>query len=88
MRRSAPKIVATLAGSTSDIVLDELEMLGQQNLKNYVLYRAKSDHFLWKKKLAEAFLGIQALGADELADHHSCRLGKWYDNIAEGGCFE
>lgn len=78
------QIVATLAGSTSDIVLDELEMLGQQNLKNYVLYRAKSDHFLWKKKLAEAFLGIQALGADELADHHSCRLGKWYDNIAEG----
>ena len=79
------QVVATLAGSTSDIVLDELELLGHQNLKNYVLYRAKSDHFLWKKKLAEAFLGFETLSANELADHHSCRLGKWYDTIAEGG---
>lgn len=78
------QIVATLAGSTSDIVLDELELLQQQNLKNYVLYRAKSDHFLWKKKLAEAFLGFDTLSANELADHHSCRLGKWYGSIKEG----
>lgn len=78
------QVVATLAGSTSDIVLDELELLGQQNLKNYVLYRAKSDHFLWKKKLAEAFLGFETLSASELADHHSCRLGKWYSSIGDG----
>ena len=77
------QVVATLAGSTSDIVLDELEMLGQLNLKNYVLYRAKSDHFLWKKKLAEAFLGVETLSANELVDHHSCRLGKWYGSIKE-----
>ncbi|MEO5338582.1 MAG: methyl-accepting chemotaxis protein [Magnetospirillum sp. WYHS-4] len=45
--------------------------------------RAKSDHVIWKKRLAEMVIGRQAVNPDELADHHSCRLGKWYDAIPD-----
>lgn len=39
---------------------------------------AKSDHVIWKKRLADMLAGREALYADELSSHMSCRLGKWY----------
>lgn len=55
--------------------LTELEGMG---IKNYVLYRAKSDHILWKKRLASLISGKSELSENELTDHQSCRLGKWW----------
>lgn len=57
--------------------------LDKKTISDAVLYRAKSDHFLWKKRLAEMLVGLNSLNPDELADHHSCRLGKWYQSIEE-----
>ena len=34
---------------------------------------------IWRKKLADMLVGRASLNPDELADHHGCRLGKWYD---------
>ncbi len=34
---------------------------------------------VWRRKLATMAIGREALNPDELADNHSCRLGKWYD---------
>ena len=28
-------------------------------------------------------VGLNNLTADELADHHSCRLGKWYGSVRD-----
>lgn len=39
---------------------------------------AKADHVTWKRRLVAMATGRLNLKADELADHHSCRLGKWY----------
>ncbi len=58
--------------------LDNLERIG---VENYVLYRAKSDHLLWKKRLASLLSGMSALSESDLADHHMCRLGKWWNNF-------
>ncbi|WP_193368872.1 methyl-accepting chemotaxis protein [Pelagibius marinus] len=55
--------------------------LDKKSIGDTVLYRAKSDHYIWKKRLAEMLVGLNSLKADELADHHSCRLGKWYDKV-------
>ena len=52
-------------------------------IPNYVLHRAKSDHFLWKKNLSEMLVGLNNLTENELSDHHSCRLGKWYDTVSD-----
>ncbi|MEZ5841846.1 MAG: methyl-accepting chemotaxis protein [Hyphomicrobiales bacterium] len=68
------KLVATLFGSFDN-----------REIKDFVLYRAKSDHVLWKKHLAEMVVGLKQLSAGELSDHHSCRLGKWYDRIDDPG---
>jgi methyl-accepting chemotaxis protein len=52
--------------------------LEQRDIPGYVLYRAKADHLLWKKRLASLLTGAETLSDAELSDHHSCRLGKWY----------
>lgn len=57
--------------------------LDQRKIPNYVLYRAKSDHFLWKKNLSEMLVGRNNLTARELSDHKSCRLGKWYQSVKD-----
>ncbi len=52
-------------------------------IKDAIVELAKSDHFLWKKRLAEMFVGKNKLAESELSDHHQCRLGKWYDSVTE-----
>ena len=66
---------------TEALVDQRFSELEKKSIKDAVLYRAKSDHFLWKKRLAEMLVGLNSLDPNELADHHSCRLGKWYDSI-------
>jgi methyl-accepting chemotaxis protein len=43
----------------------------------------QSDHVAFKKKVMEAICGRTQLHADDLPDHHNCRLGKWYDNVTD-----
>lgn len=62
-------------------VRGQLEHLSTLQLPDKILYLAKSDHVLWKKRLANMVAGKEGLRAEELADHHSCRLGKWYDSV-------
>ena len=33
---------------------------------------------VWKKRLVDMSVGHLTLRADELSDHKTCRLGKWY----------
>jgi methyl-accepting chemotaxis protein len=40
---------------------------------------AKNDHVTFKKHVMGAITGIGDWTADRLADHHTCRLGEWYD---------
>jgi len=65
------------------LIEKKFEFLDNRDIEDYVLYRAKSDHFLWKKRLSEMLVGLNNLTEDELADHHSCRLGKWYDAVSD-----
>ncbi len=65
------------------LIEDQFASLEGKVIPNMVLHRAKSDHVLWKKRLAEMMVGLNSLTAGELADHHSCRLGKWYDQITD-----
>lgn len=75
-------IVDFLARVDQELVrgMDEIMTM---HIPDMTIYRAKSDHVIWKKKLAEMIVGRVRLDPDELADHHSCRLGKWYDGIAD-----
>lgn len=68
---------------TEGLVRDQLDHLAAKQLHDKVLHLAKSDHVLWKKRLANMIVGKEGLRADELSDHHSCRLGKWYDGVKD-----
>jgi methyl-accepting chemotaxis protein len=60
------------------IVSRNLADIAQLELVGSTLWLAKADHIIWKKRLADMFSGRQTLRAEELSDHTSCRLGKWY----------
>ena len=78
----ANQVIATVRDSEA-LIEKRFEMLDSRTIHDYVLYRAKSDHFLWKKRLSEMLVGFNNLTESELADHHSCRLGKWYNNVSD-----
>lgn len=56
----------------------QLQGISGLSFDNKIPRLAKADHVIWKKRLADMAIGRATLRADELADHHSCRLGKWY----------
>jgi methyl-accepting chemotaxis protein len=60
------------------LVGEELQHISTFSFDNKVPRLAKADHVIWKKRLADMAVGRANLKADELSDHHSCRLGKWY----------
>ncbi|MDP4025140.1 methyl-accepting chemotaxis protein [Methylobacterium sp. NEAU 140] len=60
------------------LVGEQLQTLSLATFTDKVPRLAKADHVTWKKRLADMAVGRIALNADELSDHHSCRLGKWY----------
>lgn len=67
LEKTGPTIAAAIDGFVDD------------GTPNGTLHAAKSDHMIWMRRLSQMLVGREMLRADELADHHSCRLGKWYD---------
>jgi len=72
--------VIELLETTEDPLIEGVNEMVSQGGKAAVIYAAKSDHMIWMRKLAQMLVGRASLNPDELADHHSCRLGKWYDD--------
>ena len=71
--------VISVLEETEAPIVDGINALVGRAGKAAVIYAAKSDHMIWMRKLAQMLAGRAALDPTELADHHSCRLGKWYD---------
>ncbi|WP_306030017.1 methyl-accepting chemotaxis protein [Stappia sp. MMSF_3263] len=44
---------------------------------------AKIDHVLFKKRVVDTILGRDEWTAQAVPDHHGCRLGRWYDAVAD-----
>ena len=65
------------------LISEQIGGLAEFEVPDKVIKLAKSDHVLWKKRLANMVAGREGLNPDELADHHSCRLGKWYDKVED-----
>jgi len=48
-----------------------------------IIKATKDDHVTFRKRILDAVDGKLNLTADKLADHHTCRLGRWYDNASD-----
>lgn len=79
---SIDQVVEAMENADMHITADMDDMMTMQ-VPNATMMRAKSDHVIWKKKLAGMMKGRCTLNPDELADHHTCRLGKWYDAVTD-----
>lgn len=44
---------------------------------------AKIDHVLFKKRVVDTLMDAEEWHAEQVPDHHSCRLGKWYDSVTD-----
>ncbi len=75
--------IVTSMDKVESLISGQLGALAEYNVHDKVIKLAQSDHILWKKRLANMVAGHEGLNADELADHHSCRLGKWYDKVTD-----
>lgn len=42
---------------------------------------AKIDHVMFRKRAMDNVMGARNWTSSEVPDHHSCRLGKWYDTL-------
>ena len=69
--------------ATEKIVTGDLARTMKADIPLKTVLIAKSDHMIWRKRLAAMLVGRESLRSGELADHHSCRLGKWYDSIKD-----
>ncbi len=72
------KGISSQLDNSQGIAGQQLQTLAGLSFGNKIPRLAKADHVIWKKRLADMAVGRVSLKADELADHHSCRLGKWY----------
>jgi len=81
-RGFADEVIAAV-GSCEATVERQFADAEAHDVPDLVLHRAKSDHFLWKKRLAEVLVGLKSLKPEELSDHRHCRLGKWYDAVTD-----
>jgi len=58
------------------------DRLGEKYLSR-LIELAKSDHRAFVTRIAAAVSGQTRLGVNEIPTHHTCRLGRWYDSVAD-----
>ena len=80
---STDSIVDSMAGIQGHVD-KQVNEINELDLPKKVIKLAQSDHVIWKKRLVSMISGKEGLNESELADHHSCRLGKWYESISDG----
>ena len=70
-------------GTSDDMIGAGLETLVKRDVRGKVVQIAKADHIRFKKKIYEALIGRTKLEPGQVADHHGCRLGKWYEGVTD-----
>lgn len=75
--------IIKIGSKTTELIDQQFLSFEGMELSTYVLQRAKVDHLLWKRNIAEMFAGFRQIDPSSLSSHHTCRLGKWYHNLID-----
>ncbi len=67
------------ASATLDARVEDFSSLGTARA---IVEIAKNDHVRFKRTVVDRLLG-QGDATGPLSDHHTCRLGKWYDSVQD-----
>lgn len=74
------KEVMRLLSDTEKPIAESINYFTSKSGFGATLHAAKSDHVIWMRQLSQMLAGGLQLEASDLVDHHSCRLGQWYDS--------
>ncbi|MGE5517112.1 MAG: methyl-accepting chemotaxis protein [Bacteroidota bacterium] len=69
--------VADVMDNSVDLISSTLQGMVALDIPDVTIHVAKSDHMIWRKRLADMLVGRENINPAELADHTTCRLGKW-----------
>ena len=86
--RSLEEQAGQLRQQMAFFALDRAAALGRggaDDLARHVqlIENTKIDHLTFRENVLKAVQGRGDATADKLADHHHCRLGKWYDTVGD-----
>lgn len=80
--RELESVLDAMAGG-HEAVQHQIQRLEQLPIPCLSLHQSRNDHILWKRRIASMLAGRERVDPGELADHHQCRLGRWYDHVAD-----
>ena len=80
---AAIDVLAKAVNTVSATVQPLLQELGKNPDDRQLVQLARSDHASFKKRVIDTLAGNGETKDSELADHHSCRFGKWYDKLSD-----
>jgi len=69
--------VQTIIGDITDVSKNMFSVIDNSTHSSF-LQTVKLDHVTWKSEIYRAVWGLSDKTVDDFADHHQCRLGKWY----------
>jgi methyl-accepting chemotaxis protein len=75
--------VAEEMDKASKVIARTLADMATLEIEDLTIHVAKSDHMIWRKRLADMLVGRETLRPEELSDHTQCRLGKWCAKIED-----
>ncbi|HLO75456.1 MAG TPA: methyl-accepting chemotaxis protein [Magnetospirillum sp.] len=75
--------VADVMDDSSKLIATSLQDMAKLDIPDVTIHIAKSDHMIWRKRLADMLVGRESLNPAELADHTTCRLGKWCGSLTD-----
>jgi len=78
---SVNKVVDTM-DQADGVIIERLEALIKLQIVAGTVEIAKADHIRFMKNLMNAMIGRTVIEPGKLASHTTCRLGKWYYEIA------
>ncbi|MBL4941846.1 MAG: CZB domain-containing protein [Colwellia sp.] len=71
---------ATIETTAENIVTVSKNMFSviANSTEDAFLQTVKMDHVVWKSEVYRVIFGMSDRSTEDFADHHNCRLGKWY----------
>ncbi|MBI5163469.1 MAG: CZB domain-containing protein [Magnetospirillum sp.] len=76
--------VAAVMDHAGGLLASHLESMAGLEIADSVLYQAKADHGILRKRLALMLAGREPVRPEDLGDHAGCRLGRWCAGVADG----
>ncbi|MDQ7048004.1 MAG: CZB domain-containing protein [Enterobacterales bacterium] len=69
--------VQMIIGDITDVSKNMFRVIDESTHSSF-MQTVKLDHVTWKSEVYRAIWGLSDKTVQDFADHHQCRLGKWY----------